>query len=104
MVVAVPGVAHRVAGYGAAGIFAFTGLLALFAPSPIDQPVRLSTATVHKTCMAVATAGMVAQVVLGIVSAGKQGQLSQRDFALAHQLTGYATAAAVAGGFVAITW
>ena len=95
---------HRVAGYGAAGIFAATGLLALLAPSPIDQPVRLSAATVHKTCMAVATAGMVAQVVLGIAAAGKEGQISQRDFALAHQLSGYATAAAVAGGFVAIAW
>ena len=66
--------------------------------------MRLSTATVHKTCMAVATAGMVAQVVLGLVAASKEGKLSQRDFALAHQIIGYTTAAATAGGFVAITW
>jgi hypothetical protein len=96
--------AHKVAAYGSAGIFAATGLLALLAPSPIDQPTRLSTATVHKTCMAVATAGMVAQVVLGIVAASKQGSISQRDYALAHQVIGYTTAVATAGGFVAITW
>jgi hypothetical protein len=96
--------AHKVAAYGSAGIFAATGLLALLAPSPIDQPTRLSTATVHKTCMAVATAGMVAQVVLGIVAASKNGSLSQRDYALAHQVIGYTTAVATAGGFIAITW
>ena len=96
--------AHKVAAYSSAGIFAATGLLALLAPSPIDQPTRLSTATVHKTCMAVATAGMVAQVVLGVVAASKNGSLSQRDFALAHQVIGYTTAAATAGGFIAIVW
>ncbi len=96
--------AHKVAAYGSAGIFAATGLLALLAPSPIDQPTRLSTATVHKTCMAVATAGMVAEVVLGIVAASKNGSLSQRDFALGHQIIGYTTAVATAGGFIAITW
>jgi hypothetical protein len=95
---------HAIAAYSSAAIFAATGLLALFAPSPIDQPTRLSTATVHKACMAVATAGMVAQVVLGIVAASKQGQISQRDYALAHQVIGYTTAVATAGGFVAITW
>jgi hypothetical protein len=95
---------HAIAAYGSAAIFTATGLLALLAPSPIDQPTRLSTATVHKACMAVATAGMVAQVVLGIVAAGKQGNISQRDFALAHQVVGYTTAVATAGGFVAITW
>jgi hypothetical protein len=95
---------HAIAAYGSAAIFTATGLLALLAPSPIDQPTRLSTATVHKTCMAVATAGMVAQVVLGIVAAGKQGNISQRDYALAHQVIGYTTAVATAGGFIAITW
>ena len=94
----------KVAAYGSAGIFAATGLLALLAPSPLDQPTRLSSATVHKTCMAVATAGMVAQVALGIVAASKEGRLSQRDYALAHQIIGYTTAVATAGGFIAITW
>jgi len=96
--------AHAIAAYSSAGIFAATGLLALLAPSPIDQPTRLSTATVHKSLMAVATAGMVAQVVLGVVAAAKQGNISQRDYALAHQIVGYTTAVATAGGFVAITW
>ena len=96
--------AHQIAAYGSAGIFAATGLLALFAPSPIDQPVRLSNATVHKSFMAVASAAMVAEVVLGIVTARKQGQISQRDLALAHQIIGYTAAVSTAGGFIAITW
>jgi hypothetical protein len=96
--------AHRVAAYSSAGIFAATGILALLAPSPFDKPLRLSNATVHKTCMAVATAGMVAQVLLGIAASRTEGQLSQRDWALAHQIIGWTTAAATAGGFLAITW
>jgi hypothetical protein len=96
--------AHGVAAYTSAGIFAATGLLALFAPSPIDQPARLSTATVHKTLMAVATAGMAAQILLGIVLPQKEGSISQRDFALAHQIIGYSTLAATTGGFIAIAW
>ena len=96
--------AHSAVAYGAAGIFAATGLLALLAPSPFDKPLRLDTATLHKTSMAVATAGMAAEIVLGIVAARKEGHLSQRDFALAHQIIGYTAAVSTAGGFIAITW
>ena len=96
--------AHQITAYGSAAVFAATGLLALFAPSPIDQPLRLSTATVHKTCMAVATAAMVGEVVLGILTSRKQGSISQRDYALAHQIIGYTAAVSTAGGFIAITW
>src|SRR5207302_5562876 len=81
--------AHAVAAYTSAGIFAVTGLLALLAPSPIDKPLRIDTATLHKASMAVATAGMAAEIVLGILAASKEGKLSQRDFALAHQIIGY---------------
>lgn len=95
---------HQALGYGTAGIFAATGLLALFAPSPFDKPLRLDTATLHKMSMLVATVGMVSQVALGILTAHREGQISQRDFALAHQIIGYTTFAATATGFVVLTF
>src|SRR4051812_34423563 len=82
---------HGVAAYTTAAIFGITGALAVFAPSPIDKPIRLDTATLHKIAMATATAGMVTQIVLGIVTSSRKGSISQRDFALAHQIVGYTT-------------
>jgi hypothetical protein len=96
--------AHQILAYGTTGVFAATGLLALFAPSPFEKPLRLDTATLHKTSMLVATAGLVAQVVLGIVTAGSEGSISQRDFARAHQIVGYVTLAATATGFAVLTF
>ena len=90
---------HQVLAYSTSGVFAATGLLALFAPSPFDKPLRFDTATLHKAAMLVATTGMVAQVVLGMVTAKSEGKVSQRDFALAHQIVGYTTLAATAAGF-----
>jgi len=96
--------AHEVSAYATTGIFAAAGLLALLAPSPIDAPPRLSTSTLHKTAMAVATAGMVAEIALGILSAKNEGQLSQRNYALAHQINGYVTLGAVATGFTVLVF
>ena len=90
---------HQILAYGTSGVFAATGLLALFAPSPFEKPLRFDTATLHKSAMIVATAGMVTLVVLGIVTSRSEGSLSQRDFALAHQIVGYTTLAATATGF-----
>src|SRR5207302_79414 len=73
---------HQVLAYGTSGIFAATGLLALFAPSPFEKPLRFDTATLHKAAMLVATTGLVAQVFLGIMTASSEGKTSQRDFAL----------------------
>ena len=95
---------HAIAAFTAAGVFTATGLLAVLAPSPLEKPVRLDTATLHKIAMAVATAGIVAQVVLGPITASKEGQLSQRDFALAHQIIGYTTLAATYAGFLVLTF
>ncbi len=92
---------HVWMGVGTAVIFAATGALAVFAPSPLPKPVRLDSATVHKTFMAVATALMIAEISLGPVIASKEGQLSQRDFALAHQIVGYAALGAAAAGATA---
>jgi hypothetical protein len=95
---------HKWMGFGTAVIFAATGALAVFAPVPIEKKIQLDTATIHKASMAVATAGMVAQIVLGIVTASKEGSTSQRDFALAHQIIGYTTLVATATGAVVLTF
>ena len=47
---------------------------------------------------------MATQIVLGIVTASKEGQASQRDFALAHQIVGYTTLAATLTGFTVLTF
>jgi hypothetical protein len=95
---------HRLVAYTAAGVFAATGILAVLAPNPFEKPLRLDTATLHKASMIVATAGLATQIVLGILTAGKEGTLAQRDFALAHQIVGYTTLAATAAGFLVLTF
>jgi len=95
---------HAIAAFTAAGVFTATGLLAVLAPSPLEKPLRMDTATLHKVAMAVAAAGMAAQVVLGPITASKEGQLSQRDFALAHQIIGYTTLLATYTGFLVLTF
>jgi hypothetical protein len=95
---------HAIAAYAATGIFAATGLLAVLAPDPLPKPGRWDTARWHKVAMAVATAGMVTQVALGIITGSKEGSVSQRDFALAHQIVGYTTLAATATGFLVLTF
>lgn len=91
--------AHGIAAYGSTALFAATGLLALLAPSPLEKPSRLDTATLHKVSMAIATAGFVTQIVLGIATRGAEGRIGQRDLALAHQIVGYTTLGATTVGF-----
>jgi len=93
---------HRWMAISTTVVFAATASLAVFAPSPLEKPARLDTATMHKVAMTVAAAGMVTQIVLGVVTASKEGQASQRDFALAHQIVGYTTLAAAYTGFAVL--
>jgi hypothetical protein len=95
---------HRYSAFLSAALFAGTGALALFAPSPLEKPRRLDTAMMHRIAMSVATAGMVTQIVLGFVTASKGGSISQRDYALAHQIVGYTTFGATAVGFGVLTF
>ena len=95
---------HKYTALTAAAVFAATGALAVFAPSPLEKPSRLDTAMLHKISMGVATAGMVTQIALGFVTASKSGSTSQRDLALAHQIVGYTTFAATAVGFGVLTF
>jgi hypothetical protein len=39
-----------------------------------------------------------------MLTAGKEGRVAQRDFALAHQIVGYTTLAATAAGFLVLTF
>ena len=95
---------HRWTAVASTIIFAGTAALAVFAPVPAEKPAGFDTATVHKIAMTVAAAGMATQIVLGIVTASKEGQYSQRDFALAHQIIGYTTLAASVAGFTVLTF
>jgi len=97
-------VLHRWMGFGTLAIFAATGSLSVFAPSPLEKRIRLDTATIHKAAMFTAAAGMLALAILGPIIASKEGQISQRDWALAHQIVGYTTLAATATGAVVLTF
>lgn len=85
-------------------LFAGTGLLGVLAPTPFKKPLRLDTITLHKAFMSLATAGMLTQVVLGIVTANAEGQLRQVNLVTAHQVIGYATLGAVGAGALMIVF
>lgn len=93
--------AHLGLGIATTGVFSVTGALALFAPNPYPKAIRFDTALVHKVSMILATAGMVAQIVLGPVITARVGKLDQPNIALGHLVTGYATFAFMAAGTVA---
>lgn len=102
---------HEYVSIGTTTIFAATGLLAVFAPSPTEKPLRLDTATLHKVFLGVATAGMLAELILGLAAAGKESSasrpdlaLTQRNLAVAHQIIGYTTLVAAAAGFTVLTF
>ena len=91
--------AHKALAYGSAALFTTAGLLAVLAPEPYAKKGgRADTATVHKWAMGVATAGMVAQIALGIAARGKAGTTQERDIAAAHQIIGYTTLGATTVG------
>lgn len=94
--------AHRTLALSTSVLFAGTGLLALVAPEPYEKKTRFDTATVHKASMAIAAAGMAAQIVLGISARGRAGSLRERDLASAHQILGYATFGAMTAGAVVL--
>jgi hypothetical protein len=89
---------------GTSSLFAGTGLLGLLAPTPFKKELRLDTITLHKLFVSLATAGMLTQVVLGIVTGNQEGKLSQVDLATAHQVVGYATLGAVGAGALMIVF
>lgn len=94
---------HRGLAIGTSAVFASVGLLGLLAPEPFEKEgFQWDTVTFHKIFMSVATAGMVAQVILGILSTNRYGRLSERDLATAHQVVGYTTLGAVSAGVLTL--
>ncbi|QRN97888.1 hypothetical protein JRI60_02045 [Archangium violaceum] len=89
---------------GSSTLFAGTGLLGLLAPTPFKKELRLDTITLHKIFMSLATAGMLTQVALGVVTAQHEGKLSQVGLVTAHQVIGYATLGAVGAGMLMLTF
>lgn len=85
----------------ASATFATTGVLALAAPNPYPKPIRLDPALLHKVSMALAAACMAAELVLGPLSASRDGSLDQRSIALAHLTIGFASFGFMAAGTLA---
>jgi hypothetical protein len=86
--------AHAALAYSTLGVFAVNGLIALLAPSPKARTYRMDRVMVHRIGMGLATAGMIAQGVLGAYTREREGRLDQQRLARAHLAVGYATAAA----------
>jgi hypothetical protein len=87
---------HQVLAWTNVAAFALTGGIALFAPSKKGPRTGgVDRVTVHKIAMAVATAGMLAQGLLGIQTARREGYLDKQDYGRAHLAVGYATLAAM---------
>lgn len=93
--------AHLGLSISATGLFATTGLLAVFAPNPYPKPIRLDTALIHKVSMILATAAMATQIVLGPVTADRVGKLNQPALAAGHLAMGWASFAFMATGTIA---
>ncbi len=85
---------HRLLAYSTAGLFTATGIYALLAPQPYKKPLKLDTGLIHRIAAIGATAGMVAEVVLGFITArtadaGNSNGIAQ--MAKAHQVVGWTT-------------
>lgn len=95
---------HRALAGATTATYAFTGILALAAPTPYARRLRLDTATVHKGAMAVTTVGLLSQIVLGIWTRTALGNVDQPRLARAHQAVGYATFGAMTIGAVTLVF
>lgn len=82
-------------------LFTTLGILGIAAPNPYPKPIKADAALVHKVSMALATAGMVTQLILGPITAVYGGRIDQRDLALGHVITGYATFGFMTAGVLA---
>lgn len=85
-------------------LFTSLGILGVAAPNPYPKPIKWDSALVHKVTMALATAGMVTQLIMGPITTAYEGKLNQRDLALGHLVVGYATWGFMAAGVLAYTF
>ncbi|WP_223640255.1 hypothetical protein [Corallococcus sp. EGB] len=95
---------HRGVVIGTSVLFATVGTLGVLAPDPVERPFQWDTVTFHKIFMSLATAGMIAQAVLGILATHSYGEITEPKYATAHQVVGYATLGCVAAGIVTLTF
>ncbi|MCY1040993.1 hypothetical protein OV208_06660 [Corallococcus sp. bb12-1] len=95
---------HRGVVIGTSVLFATVGALGILAPDPVERAFQWDSVTFHKIFMSLATAGMVAQAVLGILATHSYGELQEPKYATAHQVVGYATLGCVAAGIVTLTF
>ncbi|MHA7634904.1 hypothetical protein [Corallococcus sp. M7] len=95
---------HRGVVIGTSLLFATVGTLGILAPDPVERPFQWDTVTFHKIFMSLATAGMIAQAVLGILATHSYGEITEPKYATAHQVVGYATLGCVAAGIVTLTF
>lgn len=85
--------------------FAAAGLLAAFAPVPLERKSEgIDRVTVHKWSMIGATAGMVAEATLGILTANHEGYADQATLAKAHLGIGYFTLLCMGVGVSALVF
>jgi hypothetical protein len=98
--------AHAVAAYTTFGFFVGTGALALFAPKPLvtQSSDGVDRVTLHRIGLFGAAAGMIAQIVLGIVTRQQEGFIAQGNLAVAHLAVGYATLGLMAFGVGALVF
>lgn len=96
---------HAILAFTSLGLFAATGLLAILAPVPVEKHAEgLDRVTLHKIGMFTATAGMLAQGILGILTTSREGHLNQQGLAEAHLVVGYVTLGAMAFGVSALVF
>jgi hypothetical protein len=95
---------HLALAVGSSATFTTAALLALLAPNPYPKPIKLDGALFHKVFMALAAACFVTQLVMGPISASREGQLDQRDLALGHLVVGYGSALFMTAGTLAWTF
>ena len=60
---------HQLLTYSTAIMFGITAGYALFAPKPYSKPLKFDTGLIHRIAAIGASAGMVAQMVLGFITA-----------------------------------
>jgi cytochrome b561 len=87
---------HAVLAFSTLGVFAVDGTIALLAPGNPVKKDHYDRVTVHKAGMVLATAGMIAQGVVGMYATQQEGRIDQAKIAKTHLVIGYATLAAVA--------
>lgn len=96
---------HTVLAFTTLGLFVATGLMALVAPSPLQERSEgIDRVTLHKIGMFTAAVGMAAQAALGIWTVNREGYINQTSVARAHLVVGYVTYAAMLFGVGALVF